>query len=388
MALQRGQTLRIGLNTRYAQRGRTGIENYVINLVDNLGAIDTEDKYVLFQCNYKPKADIHVRENVQPFMSRFPTRPLLLRLFWEHIVLFFEIQKKHVEVFHGPSMVLPLFKPRSCKYVVTILDISNTKYPEAYTFFTRLYLRVFVYLAQKKADKIIVISESTKKDLVEYYNINPQKITVTYLAASSDFKPITERKRLEEVKAKYSLPDKFILFIGLLNPRKNIRRLILAFQKIMDKIPDYRLVIVGKKGWLFDDIFKEVNDQRLEKRVIFVGYVQQEDLPVFYTLASVFAFPSLYEGFGIPILEAMSCGCPVLTSNVSSMPEVAGNAGLLVNPTSVEEIAAGILKLLSDDGLRKDCVQKGFVQARRFSWERCARETLELYRSMGMNSTS
>ncbi|MBI4232412.1 glycosyltransferase family 4 protein [Candidatus Peregrinibacteria bacterium] len=384
MDVKTKMTLRIGLNARYAQRGRTGIENYVINLVDNLGVIDKENQYLLFQCNYKPQANIPVRENVQSFISRFPTGPLLLRLFWEHVVLFFEIRKKQVDVFHGPSMVLPLFKPRSCKYVVTILDISNTKYPEAYTFFTRLYLHLFVYLAQKKADKIIVISESTKKDLIEYYKVNPQKIDVTYLAASSEFKPISDREKLEEVKAKYNLPDKFILFIGLLNPRKNVRRLILAFQKIMDKAPSYHVVIVGKKGWLFDEIFKEVNDQKLEKRVIFTGYVQQEDLPVFYNLASVFAFPSLYEGFGIPILEAMSCGCPVLTSNVSSMPEVAGNAGLLVNPTSVEEIAAGILKLLLDDALRKDFIQKGFVQVRRFSWKKCAHDTLDVYRSVVM----
>jgi glycosyltransferase involved in cell wall biosynthesis len=199
-----------------------------------------------------------------------------------------------------------------------------------------------------------------------------------YEAAQNNFKRIQVHKILNSIKQKYHLPDRFILFVGTLEPRKNIIRLLEAYARIKDKLP-HKLVIAGTKGWLYQPIFEAVKRLSLRNNVIFLGYVDDGNLPALYNLADLFVYPSIYEGFGLPVLEAMACGIPVITSNVSSLPEVAGDAAVLVDPYNVKELAGAMKHVLTNASLRKQVINKGFQQAKNFSWKKCARETLKVY---------
>jgi glycosyltransferase involved in cell wall biosynthesis len=228
---------------------------------------------------------------------------------------------------------------------------------------------------------VITGSNQTKTDLIKYFGLNADKVVVTPYGVDPCFRPITDKQRFVEVKTKYGIDNEFILYVGNLQPRKNLVRLFLAFErlKIKRKINE-KLVIVGKKAWLYQDIFKTYEQLKAKEEIIFTGYVPTEEIPVLYSAARIFVYPSLYEGFGLPPLEAMACGVPVLTSLVSSLPEVVGDSALLVDPYSVEEIANGIERLLSDEKLRLSLREKGLRKASTFSWRRTAELTLAVYR--------
>jgi glycosyltransferase involved in cell wall biosynthesis len=218
---------------------------------------------------------------------------------------------------------------------------------------------------------------ATKCDLIERYGTEPDKITVVYPGYDeATFQPVRDEEVIEAVKARYGIAGDYILFVGTLQPRKNLIRLVKAFADCRSPIADCRLVIAGKKGWLYQEIFRRVEELGLEKKVVFTGYVPEGDLPALLSGAHLFVFPSLYEGFGLPVLEAMACGTPVVCSNASSLPEVAGDAALMVDPLDVEGLATAMERVLSDEELRAELTERGFKQARKFSWERCARETL------------
>ena len=243
-------------------------------------------------------------------------------------------------------------------------------------------LRNWTGYSIKKAAKIITISQSSKADIVKYYKVPDEKVVVTYPGVEEEFKP-QPKEKIEAVKIKYRISGEYILYVGTLQPRKNLTGLIEAFKKITQnselRTQNFQLVIVGKKGWQYGQIFKKVQELNLEDKVIFTGFVKDADLQALYSGAKCFINISLWEGFGIPVAEAMACGLPVVVSNTSSLPEVAGGAGILVNPESVNEIAAGIAKILnlstSDYGNLK---KKSITQAAKFSWEKCARQTLEV----------
>ena len=227
-------------------------------------------------------------------------------------------------------------------------------------------------------DKIIAISENTKNDLINLYRIAPERIKVIYVAADEVYRPMENPERTAHIRQKYTLPDRFILFVGVIEPRKNIVRLIKAYNQIKGKIQQ-KLIIVGKKGWLYEDVFKTVDRLSLNQDVNFLGYVPKEDLAFLYTACDLFIYPSLYEGFGLPPLEAMACGAPVISSNTSSLPEVVGDAGILVTPTSTEELSAAMYKVLTDENLRNEMKLKGLERAKLFSWKKTAQETIKIY---------
>jgi glycosyltransferase involved in cell wall biosynthesis len=278
---------------------------------------------------------------------------------------------KNEAIFHSPSFVSsPFIK---CPTIMTIHDLNHLKFPEYYTRFHRYYYNYIVKPSALKAKKILTVSEFSKKEIVNWLNCESEKVVVTYNGIDENFKVINDNDKLRNIRTKYDLPEKFILYIGNLKPHKNIANLIKAIKKINQKII---LVINGKSN---ESLNKIIMENHVENKIKFIGYVNDDDLPALYNLAELFIYPSLYEGFGLPPLEAMACGCPVITSNTSSLPEVVGDAGIMVNPYHVEEIARAIDLVLSNENLRREMIEKGLKQAQKFSWRKTAEETLKVY---------
>ena len=373
------KSLIIGIDATCIPSNIVGGSSYIVNLIKTLAQFDNNNIYLIFA---KKKNILMWQSFVSKSNFKFIPCNLLgrgPRIFWELVILPFQLKQFNVDIFHAPHYFLPLLKG-SWRSVVTIHDMSFFILPSAYNLPRRWFLQRVILLSLRKADKIIAVSESTKKDIVNICNVPVDTIKVIHEARSEHFKPIKDQTILKEIKYRYNTSDNFILFVGELQPRKNIVNLIRAYFLARQKSSlEYKLIIVGQKTWKVRDIFSTVKDLGLEEKVIFTGYVPQEDLPLLYNAASLFVYPSLCEGFGLTILEAMACGVPVITSNIFSMPEVTGDAAKLVDPYSVEEIASVIYEILSDEALRESMIQKGFERIKEFSWERAARETLAVY---------
>jgi glycosyltransferase involved in cell wall biosynthesis len=253
----------------------------------------------------------------------------------------------------------------------------------------RLYLDLSARYHVRVATRLLAISKATKDDLVRIYGVPPERVAVTYLAADESYSPVEDLAQIAAAKARHGIAGEYLLFVGTLQPRKNLVRLVQAFAEAtgpgrnaqgQSGLPNLQLVVAGKKGWWYSELFSVVKALGLGSRVVFPGYVAASDLPALYSGSTAFVFPSLYEGFGMPALEAMACGTPVLASNVSSLPEVVGDAGILVDPTDTGALAAAMRRLVDDSALRAELRQRGLARASRFSWERCAHETLAVFR--------
>jgi glycosyltransferase involved in cell wall biosynthesis len=278
-----------------------------------------------------------------------------------------------------------------CPTVVTIHDISFEHYPQFFSPRDRLILKTLVPLSARRAAHILTVSQHAKREIVERYGLPPDKITVTYEAAGAQFRPVDDPAAAQAVRAKYAIPNgPFVLALGNLQPRKNIARLVAAFAQVaaQQQSPNHlitqssdhpSLVIAGKAQWRESEIHQSVQQAGLAGRVIFPGYVDDADLPALYSTATVFVYPSLYEGFGLPPLEAMACGAPVISSNAASLPEVVGDAALCIDPTDTESLAQALVDVLAHSELRADLRAQGLRRAAGFSWERCAAETLRAY---------
>jgi len=358
--------------------GKRGIGVYTENLIKCLAEIDKESEYIIFSWffrDYEEKLRMLFcpkQENFSLLVKKFPDS-LVNKLEWQiGLPIIRNFLKDKIDIYHSLGPRLP--KLKNIKKVITVHDLIYEIHPE---WVNNKFLRANRE-AIKNADLIIADSKNTKEDLLRFYNLNEEKIQVVYLGVDRKvFRPIEDAKM---TKQKYSLPDRFILGVGPFEPRRNIVGLLKAYKKIKEKISfDYKVVLVGNET---DEIKKEIQELGLTKDVIFTGYVPQNDLVAIYSLATIFVHPSFYEGFGLQILEAMSCGCPVITSNISSLPEVAGKAGLLVNPHNIEEISEAIYKLISDSNLRDRLVKEGFLQVEEFSWQKTAEKTLEIYKSL------
>jgi len=271
------------------------------------------------------------------------------------------------DVFFTPGHYLPRWAP--CPMVMSVLDVAYLHFPQMFKKRDLWQLRRWTARSVKKADKVLTISQHARNAIIDYYNLAPEKAKVTHLGLK-----VYKGKKKTSLK-KYGVEGDYLLYVGTLQPRKNLLKLIEAYQLIVSEFPKVKLVIVGKKGWLYQEIFEKVKKLGLTKKVIFTGFVPDEDLPTFYQKAQCFVLVSLYEGFGLPILEAMHFGCPVVASKASSLPEVVGQAGILVDPESAEGIAEGIRQAVKN---REELIEKGYRQAKRFSWEKCAKETLKV----------
>ncbi|RLC78980.1 MAG: glycosyltransferase family 1 protein [Chloroflexi bacterium] len=365
---------RVGLNAHLLSlapnyRG-AGINQYIYNLLSWLPVVDTQGYYVAFLG--EKAADF---KGVKLRFSRLPTVKPVIRILWEQTVQPLALVKEGIEILHGMAFVGPLLAP--CPFLVTIYDLSFLLFPESFKTWNRLYLSVFTRISARRADLVIAISENTKKDLVRLFDVPGVKVAVTYCGCDKSMRPLP-RPEVEAFRESRSLPERFILFLGTLEPRKNLVRLVEAFALLKRK--DVKLVLAGGKGWGYEPIFARVEELGLQERVLFPGFIPSEEKVYWYNAAEIFVYPSLYEGFGLPPLEAMACGTPVIASNAASLPEVVGDAGILIDAQDTNALAEALDFLLDHPEEREALKEKGLRRSREFSWEKTARETSELYR--------
>ncbi|MCZ7567883.1 MAG: glycosyltransferase family 4 protein [Ardenticatenaceae bacterium] len=282
------------------------------------------------------------------------------------------------DLFHATDHLLP--RMRRVRTVFTLHDLIFLKYPEHHKGYNRTFLTLMMPRFLRAADHIIAVSEHTRRDAVAAYGLPADKITVIYEAAGACYRPAATPAALGDFRRRYGLPERYILHASTIEPRKNQQRLLDAYAALRAEFPGVGLVMVGRRGWLYDDFFARLTALGLEEQVIFPGFVPEADLPRFYQAADCFVYPSLYEGFGLPPLEALACGTPVICSDAASLPEVVGTAGLLVAPADTAALTAAIRRVLADPPLRADLAARGPRQAARFSWQRTAEETRAVYR--------
>jgi glycosyltransferase involved in cell wall biosynthesis len=359
------------IDARMAGSTQFGIGRYVINLIKNLPKIDKE-----LRLSILVNDDFFLKTDEQTGYFTVIKANIKWLSISEQLYIPSIIRKIKPDVFHAPSFAVPVIQP--CPTVVTIHDLIHLLFPEHYSLLHKAYYGFFLKTALKNAARIITVSQSSKKDLLSHYNIPDAKIEVTYEGVEDSFRPIHDKNRLNLFKNKYHLPDQFILYVGNRKKHKNLERLVEAYSKFrkQDESRHY-LVLSGLKD---KNVERLAFKHKVKEWVVFSGHVDEEEMPLLYNSANLFVFPSLYEGFGLPPLEALACGVPVITSNAASLPEIIGGAGMLVCPQNSEEIAAAMSKVLSDKVLRKELIEKGMAQAGLFSWEECARKTLMVYR--------
>ena len=295
------------------------------------------------------------------------------------------LRRLKIDVFHGMDHVgIPLVG-RTGKWVVTVHDVIPLILPEAFTPRHRAVVRIALARVRRRADRVIVPSRAVKRDVVRHVGVPADRVVVTPEGCDPRFRPVRSAGALRDVVARYGLPSRYLLAVGRLEPRKNLTTLLAAFARLQRGgavHPNLKLVLAGARGWLEEPIFRTVRALGLEAAVHFPGFIDGDDLPAVYSGAALFVFPSLYEGFGLPPLEAMACGVPVVTSNVSAMPEVAGDAAVLVDPRDVDGLASAIARVLRDEALRARLRAAGIARAREFSWQTTARRTLDVYASL------
>jgi len=380
--------MHIGLNAHLLSLAETyrgaGINWYIYNLLTHLPLVDRDNRYTAFLGDGQ-----FTSPGLELKLSRLPTSKPVVRILWEQVVQPFALRKEGVDLLHALAFVTPLLSP--CPSVVTIYDLSFLLYPESFERSKCFYLSLFTRLSARRARRIIAISQSTKRDVVRLLGVSPEKVEVVYCGIDEAFHPLAplppqswgERGAVAAFRSKRGLPERFILFVGTIEPRKNVARLIEAFASLRTcELANLKLVIGGAKGWFYEDIFARVEELGLDSEVMFPGYIPVSELPLWYNAAELFVYPSLYEGFGLPPLEAMACGTPVVVANTSSLPEVVGQAGLTVDPLDVEGLAEAMRRALSDAGLRQEMRERGLQRARDFSWTKTAQETVQVYRRM------
>jgi glycosyltransferase involved in cell wall biosynthesis len=382
--------MHIGIDYTAAVRQVGGIGRYTRNLIRALARLDRQNRYTLFIAGGWSRTEGSGRWPANFRLRRVPISDRWLHILWQRLRLPVPIQvvTGHVDLFHSPDFVLPPVRGTSA--IVTVHDLSFLRVPECFVPGFRQYLEKAVSRAVHRAQRVLADSESTRQDLIELMSVEPDRVNVLYPGVESRFRPIQDVEILDMVRDRYRLPAKFILGLGTLQPRKNFEGLIEAFRRLLttetERGPSTRdvcLVIVGDKGWMYEEILALPERMGLTARVHITGFVADKDLPAIYNLASVFAFPSRYEGFGLPLLEAMACGTPVVAADNSSLPEVVGDAGLLVDSSDAGALADALARLLQDQLLRRRLIAAGRRQVQRFTWEQAARSLLRIYHAEG-----
>jgi glycosyltransferase involved in cell wall biosynthesis len=374
--------LKIAIDIRTINKPRSGVGYYVTNLIQKLQEIDKDNDYCLISNNGEYKNTFHAQSNFENHTTCISNENHLVGDLWESFYLPRLLEKKNVSVFHGPAFMVPLIK-RNMGTVVTIHDIVSFIMPDTIPMKYAFYMRNLIKLVSRKADRIISVSESTKNDLVKWLDVPEEKITVVHQAVSEAFHPATNGDGGADMRRRFGIRGRYMLFVGNLEPRKNLLHLMEAFALARERLGGpVQLVICGKKGWLYSGILKTYGRIRRGDDILITDYVNEKDLLGLYQNAEMFVFPSRYEGFGMPALEAMACGAPVITSNTSSMPEITGSAAIMVNPSDVGEISEAMIKVANSESLRSELREKGLKQAKLFSWTNTARETLDVYRSL------
>ncbi len=374
--------MRIGIDARLLTY-RRGIGNFVYNLLTELAKLPGDEQYVLYV------DDMRAAEFV-PHDPRFTVKRLGPKSYplWEQVGLPLAIARGHLDVLHCPANTAPIFLPRSVKLALTVHDVMyalpESVLPQSSSLYQRLgrmYYRLFARQAIKRAAWVMTVSENSRRDLERVFHLSPQRVHVVYEAGNSMCRRFEDQSPVREVKQRYSVQGRYVFALGALDPRKNTLRVIQSFA-ILRRMTDLpiQLVVAGLAENAKEQFRAVVSTMGLQNQVILLGFVPEGELAALYNGADVFVYPSLYEGFGMPVLEAMACGTPVVTSAVGSIPEVAGNAALLIDPHQPEEIAHAILNVISNVSRRERMIENGLAQAQRFSWAKAAQQVLDVYR--------
>ncbi len=361
--------MKIGILIRSTKGRATGIDRYSQEIVKSMPLNNTHEYNII--SNEKIELQNITGNKIFPDVSPF------LKTYSWYLSIPFRLKNMDIDIIHNMSQA-PTFFGFDKKNILTVHDLTPFIVPEYHPLSRSLLYKALLGRTLKFSDRIIAVSEQTKKDLVNVMNIPEEKINVIYEAANEQFKPM-DKEYCRNSLNRYNISSPFVLYVGTLEPRKNIPTLIQAFYKIKKFGINHKLVIAGKRGWDYKEILETVKNLKLQKNVLFTGYILEEDLPVLYNAADLFVYPSLYEGFGLPPLESMACGTPVITSNTSSLPEVVGDAGIMVDPYDVDGLSKSIYEVLTNDGIREDRIKRGLKRAKLFGWEITAKETLQVY---------
>jgi glycosyltransferase involved in cell wall biosynthesis len=360
---------------------RAGVHRYIYNLLIHVLREDPEGDYTVF-LNSRCALSLPCCQK----RSRLPTHRPLVRILWEQFVQPLEIVAENITLLHSPVNVQPLFLP--CKGVATVTDLSFVAFPQSFRAGQRVYQRLFTKLSARRATHLITYSASTARDLTSIFAVPEQQISVVYPGVDTAYRPVLDDSVLVNFKRQQGLPQRFILFVGTLEPRKNLVTLLQAYAQFRQRTEgDYKLVLGGGKGWLHRPLFAAIEELQLADHVILPGFIPEEELPLWYNAADVFVYPSVYEGFGLPPLEAMACGTPVIVSDASSLPEVVGDAGILVDPQCPRDWAEALSLLCQDAYRRQSLAERGLERAKQFTWARMAKETIRVYRHV-LNSSN
>lgn len=351
-----------------------GPRTYVLGLLDALFRVDRENDYVVFYND-----PIHLGRFPRAREIVLPGKSPLARLWREHVLLPLTCRREKVDLLHCPKSAIPYYVP--CPTIVTLHDLIPLRHPETEKFVARVYWNIQIPIAARKSSFIITDSEHARQEIIEDFNVPPERIKAVMLG----FNPAMLEERAPAgaavVRGKYGLPEGYLLYVGTIQPRKNIDTLIEAYASLRScRAGMPKLVIVGRKGWLYDKLFARIAELGLTDQILFTGFVPDEELPYIYDGAKLFAYLSFFEGFGLPPLEAMACGIPVITSDATSLPEVVADAGITVPPEDAAAVAAAIARLLDDPEYAALLGKRGRERAELFSWEAAARETLAIYR--------
>ncbi len=375
--------MRIVIDGSAIPRQMAGAGVYTYHLIRALAEAESEHQFIVFA---RPGLldDVAARRPRLQAVSVAPaSRPA--RLAWEQVTLPLLLRRTRADVLHSPHHHTPLAArlvstgSSGPRLVVTFHDVTFLLLPQRYPLVRRLYMEAVTRASARVADAIITPSQTVRHDVIEKLGVSGERVVAVPEAAGSQYAPVGDRDALGRVRWKYRLPSRYILSVGSLEPGKNRARLIAAYGRLRGADADCPLVIAGQPAWRHEGDAELVQRLGLGERVRFLGFVPDEDMPALYSAATLLAFPSLYEGFGLPVLEAMACGTPVVTANVSATAEAAADAALLVDPRDVESLAAAMDRLLSEEGLRADLRARGLERAKQFSWQRAARETLSVY---------
>ncbi len=374
---------KIGIDISRTVGEPTGVGWYTLQLVRALAEVDTENRYTLYPFFWYCHPDEY-RESFKPKAANFKVHDLKRS--------FAELQKRWsdggpshrdllgpIELLHSPAYTAP-YVP-GVKLVVTIHDMSFLTHPQFHTDANRRFCMVQTLRAARYADAIICVSQSTANDVRRYMHVPLDRLFVIPEAAGPEYKRITAREEVATTLMRLGIRENFLLFVGTVEPRKNLSFLLEAYAKVRSELgrPEW-LIVAGGSGWKNKEIYGRVNELGLADSVVFLGYVSTEDLVVLYNSCRLFVYPSLYEGFGLPVLEAMACGAPVITSNISSLPEVVGDAALKIDPNRIDGLAEAIASVLTDESLRGELRRNGLQRANNYSWEETARQTVEVYK--------
>lgn len=378
----------IGLNAHLLSLSETyrtaGINRTIHNLLLHIPQANGHNRYTAFLSERRMVGQ--TPPSLRLHLSRLPTVKPPVRIFWEQVVQPIEVQRAGIDVLHSLAFVKPFLCP--CPSVVTIYDLSFLRFPQSFKPLNRLYLSTFTRWSAARAERIITISRCTKQDVCRFLNVPDDKVDVIFCGVEDTFHPRAQDE-VDAFRVREGLPERMILCVSSLEPRKNLGRLLRAFAQARGQLATgHKLVLAGAPGWGFQPIFDLVEQLGLGEDVLFPGFIPQDELPLWYSAADLFVYPSLYEGFGLPPLEAMACGVPVIVSNSSSLPEVVGEAGILVDPYDVDALAAAIVRVLRNRVLAEAMREAGLARARQFTWERAAKAIVQVYEGISGGQTN